>query len=77
MINNDPKNKDPKKNNEDAGIQPDPETLGPDPQEHMEGPISSIIKKIEELGDDNFGESDEEVKKKEEKSGNIDKKNKD
>jgi hypothetical protein len=64
MINNDPKNKDPKKNNEDAGIQPDPETLGPDPQEHMEGPISSIIKKIEESGDDNFGEDEEKVKEK-------------
>lgn len=67
MINNDPKEKEVKKNNEDAGIQPDPETLGPEPQEHMEGPISTIIKKLEEIGEDNFGEDDEAVKKKEEK----------
>lgn len=67
MINNDPKDKDPKKKNEDGGIQPDPETLGPEPQEHMEGPISSIIKKIEEAGDDNFGEDEETVEKKNKK----------
>ncbi|QHS62901.1 hypothetical protein [Chitinophaga agri] len=77
MINNDPKTKDPKKNNEDAAIQPDPETLGPEPQEHMEGPISSIMKKLEELGDDNFGESDEEVKEKQKKSGNPEKQDND
>ncbi|MBW8683856.1 hypothetical protein [Chitinophaga rhizophila] len=64
MINNDSKNKATKDNNEDASIKPDPETLGPEPQEHMEGPISSIIKKIEESADDNFGEDEDSVQEK-------------
>ncbi|MBV7530258.1 hypothetical protein [Chitinophaga sp. sic0106] len=44
----------------DSPIKPDPETLGPEPQEKMEGPVSSIIKDIAEAGDDNFGEEPEE-----------------
>ena len=32
-------------------VKPDPETMGPDPQEKMEGPVSSIVKKIAEAGD--------------------------
>lgn len=55
MIQTDPKKDDSKINNEDAAVQPDPETLGPDPQEHMKGPISSIIRKIGE----NMDEEDE------------------
>jgi hypothetical protein len=46
------------------GIQPDPETLGPEPQEHMKGPISSIVKKVEDMMNDN-DQDDEEVEKKE------------
>jgi hypothetical protein len=57
MAQQDPDKKDIKKNNEDAPVQPDPETLGPDPQEHMRGPISSIIRKIEESAD----EEDEKI----------------
>jgi hypothetical protein len=34
-----------------AAVKPDPETLGPDPQEKMEGPVSSVIKRIAEAGD--------------------------
>ncbi|RPD38697.1 hypothetical protein [Chitinophaga barathri] len=55
-----------------ASIQPDPETLGPDPQEKMEGPVSSIVKNIAEAGDEE--EMDEEdideakdIEKREEK----------
>jgi len=35
-----------KKSNNDAAVKPDPETLHTtDPQEHMEGPISSLMHK--------------------------------
>ncbi len=35
-----------KKSNKDAAVKPDPETLNTtDPQEHMEGPISSLMHK--------------------------------
>ncbi|WP_291910147.1 hypothetical protein [Chitinophaga sp. CB10] len=56
----------------DSPVKPDPETLGPQPQEKMEGPVSSIIKDIAEAGDDNFGEEPEE--KKEDTAGKKDKK---
>ena len=55
MIHNDPKKDDSKINNEDAAVKPDPETLGPEPQEHMDGPISTIIRKLSE----NMDEDDE------------------
>jgi hypothetical protein len=39
------KNKE-KEGNKDAGVKPDPETLNTtDPQEHMEGPVSSLMHK--------------------------------
>jgi len=35
-----------KEGNKDAGVKPDPETLNTtDPQEHMEGPVSSLMHK--------------------------------
>ncbi len=38
--------------NEDAAVKPDPETLNTtDPQEHMEGPLSSLVKKAEDSFD--------------------------
>ena len=38
-----------KKSNKDAAVKPDPETLNTtDPQEHMEGPISSLMHKAGE-----------------------------
>lgn len=38
-----------KKDNKDAIVQPDPETLHTtDPQEHMKGPISSIVQEVKE-----------------------------
>jgi hypothetical protein len=43
------KNKPTKKDNSDAIVKPDPETLHTtDPQEHMKGPISSIVQGIKE-----------------------------
>lgn len=53
MIQDDKKDKDLKKEKEDSTIQPDPETLGPEPQEHMKGPISTIVRKISETADEN------------------------
>ncbi len=52
-----------KENNKDASIKPDPETLNTtDPQEHMEGPLSSLMHETGESFESE--ESDEEVKKK-------------
>ena len=43
----------PNKGNENTR-QPDPETLGTaDPEEHMEGPVSSIMQKIKEEAEEN------------------------
>jgi hypothetical protein len=67
MIQDDPKNKDIKKEKQDSDIKPDPETLGPEPQEHMKGPISSIVRKIGENAEENDEEQvdDDEEKDKE------------
>ncbi len=44
----------PDKSNQDAAIKPDPETLNTtDPQEHMEGPLSSLMQKVEEKAEEN------------------------
>lgn len=61
MIESNPKNKDEK-----SGIQPDPETLGPEPQEHMKGPISSLVKKVEDAMNENDHEEDVKDKKEDE-----------
>ena len=60
---------DDKKNKDEKGpLAPDPETLHTtDPQEHMRGPVSSSVKKVEkevEKGDEEYKE--EADKKKEE-----------
>lgn len=65
MIQQDPKDKTPKKEQEDSSIQPDPETLGPDPEEHMKGPISTIIRKMGEKAEEMAEEDAEEKEKKE------------
>lgn len=50
--------------NKDAVVQPDPETLHTtDPQEHMEGPFSSLMQGTKESFEDNG--SAEEVEKAE------------
>ncbi|WP_343691834.1 hypothetical protein [Chitinophaga sp.] len=39
---------DPKKKQEEPLIQPDPETTGGHPEEHMDGPISTLVRKVGE-----------------------------
>ena len=52
-----------KKDNKDAIVKPDPETLHTtDPQDHMEGPISSIVQNVKEEAEKN-----DSAKKTEEK----------
>ncbi len=65
-MNNDQQGKDKEKqSNKDASVKPDPETLNTtDPQEHMTGPLSSLMH--------NTGESFE----KEETQDEVDKKEK-
>jgi hypothetical protein len=64
--------KDPANRNAAKAGEPDPETTGTtDPQEHMEGPISSILQKIKEGAEDNDNTAKEKVKheKKKNKTG--------
>jgi len=52
----------PTKGNENAR-QPDPETLGTtDPEEHMKGPISSLVQKVKKRVEEN---ENEDIEKKE------------
>jgi hypothetical protein len=49
------KNKDGKA---DSPLQPDPETLHTtDPQEHMEGPVSSVVQNVKEKMEEEGGEA--------------------
>jgi hypothetical protein len=53
----------PTKGNENAR-QPDPETLGTtDPEEHMEGPISSLVQKVKKGVEKNGNEDAEKAEK--------------
>lgn len=55
---------DPKKDqdNKDATIKPEPETLHTtDPQEHMEGPVSSLMQGIKETAEENNDKGKEEA----------------
>ena len=53
--------------NKNKATEPDPETLGTtDPQEHMKGPISSLMQKTRE-GADNNDRKPEEIEKHEHK----------
>ena len=48
----DNRNKSEDKDNKDAIIKPDPETLHTtDPQDHMEGPVSSLVQGIKKEGE--------------------------
>ncbi|MBO9565602.1 MAG: hypothetical protein J7621_22700 [Niastella sp.] len=62
---NDLKN-DPKKEKDESALAPDPETLHKtDPQENMEGPISSLVQKGKETMEKKGGEipdDDDEAK---------------
>jgi len=62
----DDKQKD--KGKKDAPLKPDPETLHTtDPQDEMEGPVSSIVQNIKESGEDN-DESKESADKRKNKN---------
>lgn len=60
---------DPKKD-KDAGVQPEPETLHTtDPQDHMEGPVSSLVQGVKETaeGNDRTSKADADKEKDENK----------
>jgi len=60
------KNK-PDAENKDAAIQPDPKTLNtPDPQDEMEGPISSLVQGAKHNAEDQSESKEEADKTKEE-----------
>ncbi len=64
MSNEQTKKNKEKETNKDASVKPDPETLNTtDPQEHMEGPVSSLMHKTGNSFKNE--ETEEEVKKKE------------
>ncbi|MEO8771232.1 MAG: hypothetical protein ABI402_14150 [Ferruginibacter sp.] len=66
MPNDKNENKPVENESQDASVQPEPETLHTtDPQEHMEGPISSLLKKAGGSFDTNKTkeEADEEKEK--------------
>lgn len=57
------KEKQNKPENEEEIIKPDPETLHTtDPQEHMEGPVSSLVKKAEDIVEKEGSKADNEDK---------------
>jgi len=58
--------KDKKKDNPKKDpLQPDPETLHTtDPQEKMEGPVSSFVQNVKKTAEENDSESKEEADKK-------------
>lgn len=56
MTQNKKDEKDPKKDQQKGAIQPDPETLHTtDPQDHMKGPVSSLVNKTKETIEDEGG----------------------
>ena len=56
-------------NTSDSPLKPDPETLHTtDPQENMEGPISSIVQSIKEGAEANNAETKEEADRKKEEN---------
>jgi len=61
------KKPDTNKEDKDAILPPDPETLHtPDPQEEMKGPISSIVQKVKEASEGDISKEEaDEIKDKE------------
>ena len=58
MTDHKDENKAAKEQHKDAAVKPEPETLNtPDPQDEMEGPISSLVQGVKE------GMEDDETKK--------------
>ncbi len=68
MTDNKKKDKEKKTPNNDETVKPDPETLDTsDPQEHMEGPVSSLMHKTGEAFDTNESKEHADRKKDENK----------
>lgn len=66
---NQTKDKKKDKDNQEGALLPDRETLHKtDPQENMEGPVSSLMQNIKEGGKQNDAESKEEADKKKEEN---------
>jgi hypothetical protein len=67
MTQNDLKNKlKEKQDNKDAIVKPDPETLHTtDPQDHMQGPISSLVQKTRETVQEQGGKVNKEDEEEE------------
>ena len=64
-MSKDPKNKKDEKNKSQTVSKPDLETLHTsDPQEHMKGPVSSVMQNIKEEGKKNDKVTKEEADKK-------------
>jgi len=62
MTDQNEENKNRKEQHKDASVKPEPETLNtPDPQDKMEGPISSLVQGVKE------GLEDDETKKEADK----------
>jgi hypothetical protein len=58
-----------KKHKDESPLKPDPETLHTtDPQEHMEGPVSSVMQNIAEKAEENDEETKEEADRKKDKN---------
>lgn len=51
------KNQDPNKHTDEPIVQPDPETTGSHPEEHMDGPVSTLVRKVAEGMADNDQEN--------------------
>lgn len=64
-MSNQTEDKKKDKDNKEAPLKPDPETLHKtDPQENMKGPISSLVQGVKEEVENNDTESKEEADKK-------------
>lgn len=62
---NQPKDKKEKKDEKEPLLKPDPETLHKtDPQDNMDGPVSSVVQKIKEEAEENEERDKEDEKKK-------------
>lgn len=60
------KSKKDKKKQDDKGLKPDPKTLHKtDPQDNMEGPISSVMQNIKEGADDEVTKEEADKEKDE------------
>lgn len=58
---------DPKKKQDEPLVKPDPETTGAHPEEHMDGPISTIVRKVGEGMASFEDEPDEDLDEEEQK----------